>query len=231
MDRPQPIGVALLGSLQGVQCRRARSQYPREPPPRFMSWVAGTGRDGTGCLPCGVLEIRMVVVCRDCRIAWELDETALCGDASHMHREHEVHRHLSEVVLPDGTSVTAVSFHEPAPYERESAPDFGLYLNHRWDPPWAHQHVAWPDFGVPADESTLRTALEDLLSRARAGQQVELGCLGAHGRTGTALACAAVLAGIAPNEAVSWVRASYCRKAVETSEQAEFVCTFAAGSR
>jgi hypothetical protein len=174
-----------------------------------------------------VLETRVVMVCRNCRIAWEVDEPPACIDASHTHGEHEVHRHLSEVELPDGTTVTAVSFHEPAPYERESLPDFGLYLDHRWGPPWAHEHVDWPDFGLPTDVPALRTQLENLLSRARAGQRVELGCLGAHGRTGTALACAAVLVGIAPDEAVGWVRSSYCEKAVETSEQAKFVSTFA----
>jgi hypothetical protein len=175
-----------------------------------------------------VLEIRTVMVCGDCRAAWGIDEPPLCRDTGHTHREHEVHRHCSEVELPDGTAVTAVSFYEPAPYERESVPDFGLYLDHRWDPPWPHAHIAWPDFGVPADESALRMALDDLLSRARAGQRVELGCLGAHGRTGTALACAAVFAGVEPTEAVSWVRSNYCERAVETDEQAELVSTFAA---
>jgi hypothetical protein len=170
-----------------------------------------------------------VMVCPDCRIAWEVDEPARCRDAGHTHRTHEVHRHLSEVELPDGSRVTAVSFHEPAPYARDSVPDFGLYLDHRWDPPWEHAHVAWPDFGVPTDEEALRIALEDLLNRARAGQQVELGCLGAHGRTGTALACAVVLAGIAPDDAVGWIRSNYCEEAVETREQAEFVRTFAPG--
>lgn len=186
------------------------------------------GRPGLGYTLSGVLEIRLVTVCRECQLVWGVDAPALCSDASHTHRDHEVHRHLSEVELPDGTKVTAVSFDETAPYKRESVPDFGLYLDHRWNPPWAHLHVAWPDYGVPADESALRTALEDLLNRARTGQQVELGCLGAHGRTGTALACAAVLAGIAPDEAVGWVRSTYCEKAVETSEQAEFVSTFGA---
>jgi hypothetical protein len=36
-------------------------------------------------------------------------------------------------------------------------------------------------------------ALELLLDRARAGQRVEIGCYGGHGRTGTALACLAIL--------------------------------------
>jgi hypothetical protein len=51
-------------------------------------------------------------------------------------------------------------------------------------------------------------ALRSVLDRARAGEQVEVGCLGGHGRTGTA---------------VAWVRASYCQKAVETAAQEAFI--------
>ncbi len=54
------------------------------------------------------------------------------------------------------------------------------------------------------------------------GQRVEIGCYGGHGRTGTALACLAVLCGQAPDEAVSWVRGTYCERAVETDEQEAF---------
>jgi hypothetical protein len=58
-----------------------------------------------------------------------------------------------------------------------------------------------------------------LLERARLGERVEVGCLGGHGRTGTALACLAILTGHPPGEAVAWVRANYCADAVETAEQ------------
>ena len=54
-----------------------------------------------------------------------------------------------------------------------------------------------------------RGRLADLLDRARHGQRVELGCLGGHGRTGTALAWLAVLAGELPDRAVSWVRKNF----------------------
>ena len=123
----------------------------------------------------------------------------------------------------------AVSWDEAAPYARDDAPDFGLYLDGRWSPPWPHAHVDWPDFGVPADREAATAALADLLARARAGQRVEVGCLGGHGRTGTALALLAVLAGAPPAEAVAWVRAAYCAKAVETAEQAAYVEATAAG--
>jgi protein-tyrosine phosphatase len=104
-------------------------------------------------------------------------------------------------------------------------PSFGLYLDDHWAPPWQHTHRQWPDYGVP-DPIELRYALEDLLGRARRGERVEVGCLGGHGRTGTALACLAVLTGTPPAEAVAWVRTAYCHKAVETDEQRAFVAAF-----
>jgi len=66
-------------------------------------------------------------------------------------------------------------------------------------------------------------ALGSLRDRARAGERVEVGCLGGHGRTGTALAWLAILAGLDPATAVAWVRANYCPYAVETADQEAFV--------
>ena len=40
------------------------------------------------------------------------------------------------------------------------------------------------------------------------------------------VACLAVLTGTPPDEAVAWVRATYCEKAVETDEQRAFVAAF-----
>lgn len=133
------------------------------------------------------------------------------------------HHHRSPVTLPDGTTVTAVSFDETGPYRRAAPPDFGLYLDQRWDPPWPHEHLDWPDFGLPADMSDATTAFRDLLERARRGEIVEIGCLGAHGRTGTAIACLAILTGEPAGEAVAWVRGAHCPHAVETDEQIRFV--------
>lgn len=133
--------------------------------------------------------------------------------------------------MPDGSTITAVSFDEADPYSRDEPPDFGLYLDHRWSPPWPHVHVDWPDFGVPADPDVLVAALVDLLERARHQERVEIGCLGAHGRTGTALAAAAELCGLPPQEAVAWVRTTYCDQAIETAEQEEFVAALTPESR
>jgi len=86
-------------------------------------------------------------------------------------------------------------------------------------PPWDHNHLDWPDFGVPADPGLVLTALSSLIDRARTGERVEVGCIGGHGRTGTALAILAILTGHPAADAVAWVRANYCPKAVETADQ------------
>jgi hypothetical protein len=169
-------------------------------------------------------ETRLVVACARCQVHWYRDhEIARCIEPDHTHQQFEVHRHRSVVVLPEGTEVTAVSFDASDPYGRDRAPDYGLYLDHRWQPPWAHDHLDWPDFGVPDDGAQVVAAVRFVLDRARAGERVEVGCLGGHGRTGTALACLAILSGHPPAGAVAWVRANYCADAVETADQEAFV--------
>lgn len=138
---------------------------------------------------------------------------------------HHVHRTVVE--FADGLSVRGVTMLGADPYSRDSAPAFGLYLDPAWDPPWPREHVAWPDFGIP-DRGELTASLQRLLVRARRGEDVEIGCLGGHGRTGTALACLAVLTGVPSDHAVEWVRANYCPGAVETDDQRTFVENFGA---
>jgi protein-tyrosine phosphatase len=171
-----------------------------------------------------VVEPTVVIVCRERRTFWPADAIEpSCTDPTHNHSEWQLHRHRTPVLLPDGNRVVAVSFDSSDPYARETLPDFGLYLDHRWSPPWPHDHVEWSDFGVPVNSAELRTKLVQLLERSERGELVELGCLAAHGRTGTALACLAVLAGVPASDAVAWVRNSYCDEAVETPEQMSFV--------
>lgn len=177
------------------------------------------------------METRTAVVCGACGVFWTegVDPTG-CDDVAHEHQRFELHVHRTSVTLADGTTIGGVSFDAADPYRRDvdGEPAFGVYLDPKWQPPWPHTIVDWPDFGVPADRSQLATVLGDLLARARAGELVEVGCLGGHGRTGTALACLAILAGTDPGDAVAWVRSAYCVKAVETPEQEAFVAGFTA---
>lgn len=172
------------------------------------------------------METRTVTFCGECAAFWDPGcEDAACTDAAHEHHSYESHLHRTPVTFADGTTVTAVSFGGDDPYARDVTPDFGLYLDERWAPPWPHDHLDWPDFGVPADREAVIAVLDALLGRARAGEQVEIGCYGAHGRTGTALAVMAVRCGEDPAIAVDWVRATFCDRAVETDDQAAFVRT------
>lgn len=65
---------------------------------------------------------------------------------------------------------------------------------------------------------TLRAVFADAGSN-----RVEVACQGGRGRTGTALAVLAILSGIDPTDAVTWVRARYHPRAVETRWQRRWV--------
>jgi protein-tyrosine phosphatase len=130
-----------------------------------------------------------------------------------------------DVDFPDGTRVTALSIYERK--EHDDRRDFGLYMYEKWEPTWPAEVIPWPDFGLPVDREKAAVQIESAFARARAGQSVEIGCRGGLGRTGTVLACMAVLAGVPASEAVAWVRENYESGAVETSDQEAWVGWFA----
>jgi protein-tyrosine phosphatase len=107
-------------------------------------------------------------------------------------------------------------------------PEFGLYLTRSelHGVPWEYRWVDWPDFGLPADPAAAREAFAAAWQRS-AAERVEVGCMGGTGRTGTALACIAVLDGVPPQDAVAYVRRQYDPHAVETDEQRRYVAAFA----
>ncbi len=85
-----------------------------------------------------------------------------------------------------------------------------------------------PDFGLP-DEAGLRTVLADMLEAMRAAPDgaYHIGCKAGLGRTGTAMACLAIMAGVVQGDPVAWLRAAYNPEAIETPEQEDFVRRFA----
>ncbi|CAM5655013.1 Protein phosphatase OS=Streptomyces violarus OX=67380 GN=FHS41_003475 PE=4 SV=1 [Streptomyces violarus] len=109
-------------------------------------------------------------------------------------------------------------------------PSYGLYLLGKQPPevPWESGWLRWPDFRIPSDRAAARVVLADAWERA-AGERVEIACGGGRGRTGTALACLAVLDGVPGEEAVAYVRRHYDRHAVETPWQRRYVRSFSAG--
>ena len=127
--------------------------------------------------------------------------------------------------MPDGTRIRPSSILERDDDDPTRA--FGLYMDERWDPTWPAEIIDWPDFGLPAHPEDAASQIQRTYARARAGETVEIGCIGGRGRTGTVLACLAVLAGGNPSEAVAWVRSNYRSDAVESVEQERWVDWFA----
>lgn len=107
-------------------------------------------------------------------------------------------------------------------------PTYGVYLLGEEPPdvPWETHWIKWPDFRLPTDPVAARAALVDALEHTGSGR-VELACGGGRGRTGTALACLAILDGVPAERAVEYVRTHYDKRAVETFWQKRFVRRFA----
>lgn len=118
------------------------------------------------------------------------------------------------VTLPSGARVRGRRLSAPA-----SPADFALVLAGGPVPAWPHRRIRWPDFWIPASPDDALDAIHDAHRRARAGERVEVACRGGIGRTGTALAALAILDGLTPVEAVSWVRGNYHHRAVESPWQ------------
>jgi protein-tyrosine phosphatase len=134
------------------------------------------------------------------------------------------------VTLPDGVVVRGRGRRKPLP--EGPPPELSLFLGRRLrgeaDPAWPVEWVDWPDFRVPRDADAAAAAIVRLHAAAAAGRRVEVACGGGNGRTGTVIACLAVLAGVPAAEAVAWTRREYRRHAVETPGQKRWVEWFAA---
>lgn len=131
------------------------------------------------------------------------------------------------LALPSGRLVRGRGLRRPLP--DGPRPEFALHLLGRRPTPveWDSRWVRWPDFRLPTDRADAADALREAWGRAP-GERVELACGGGRGRTGTALACLAVLDGVPPGEAVAFVRAHYHPRAVETPWQRRYVRGFRA---
>ncbi|GHA97336.1 protein-tyrosine-phosphatase [Streptomyces chryseus] len=127
--------------------------------------------------------------------------------------------------LPSGLLVRGRGLRRPLP--AGPAPSFAVHLLGKEPPPvaWEARFLRWPDFRLPSDRRQARDVLAEALERA-AGERVEIACGGGRGRTGTALACLAVLDGAPPDEAVAYTRRHYHPRAVETPWQKRFVLRF-----
>ena len=84
--------------------------------------------------------------------------------------------------------------------------------------------IDWRDGAAPDD--SISACADWTLDQWKAGKNIQFGCFGAHGRTGTFLALLLLRAGFADSayDAVEQVRTNFiCDKAVETPKQVEYL--------
>lgn len=142
------------------------------------------------------------------------------------------------------------SRHAPKSY---GWPDVGLYFDRSWKlnelpasewtqwkgptikgkdgvkytPPAETQYavIEWPDYSTPGGAiNEVCQVLEYALNQAADGKFVDIGCIGAHGRTGTALAAMLILLGeVDADAAIEWVRSKYCIDAIESNRQEDWL--------
>ena len=90
---------------------------------------------------------------------------------------------------------------------------------------WSWRWVRWPDWRLPLDRADARDAMGELWRRA-AVERVEVACSGGQGRTGTALACLAIIDGVPASDVVNYIRHHYNPRAGETPWQRQYVRQF-----
>jgi hypothetical protein len=129
--------------------------------------------------------------------------------------------------LPSGRLVRGRALRRPLP--PGPVPTFAVHLLGSAPPvvAWESRWLRWPDFRLPSDRALAREVLREAWERA-AVERVEIACGGGRGRTGTALACLAVLDGVPADTAVAFVRRHYHPRAVETPWQKRYVSRFTA---
>lgn len=79
-----------------------------------------------------------------------------------------------------------------------------------------------PDMNAPKDPAAFMKMIAWVHEQLKKGQTVHAGCIGGHGRTGTFLA-ALVFHVTGRKDAIAYVRENYCKKAVESQAQIEFL--------
>lgn len=83
-------------------------------------------------------------------------------------------------------------------------------------------HFPIIDFDTPDDHHSLLDTLEDILLRAKQGENIAIHCFAGRGRTGMFIALLARKAlGLDGQEAIDWVRTYF--PAIETKEQEQLV--------
>lgn len=151
------------------------------------------------------------------------------GATSFWTPSHSCKHNMSPFTLPSGSVVYASAWRD-VPYGR-TAPDVGVYFDPSWFPADGFAYaVGWQDFGLPTitDSDVVRTA-QAVLNHLAYGETVEVGCIGAHGRTGTFLALLTLMDSentatrFGHKRAITYVRDNHCYSAIETESQERWI--------
>lgn len=78
------------------------------------------------------------------------------------------------------------------------------------------------DRHAPSNFEQFDKLIDWTIDQMKEGRKVHVGCIGGHGRTGTFLA-ALVYKATGEEDAITWVRQHYCKKAVESLAQVNFL--------
>lgn len=102
--------------------------------------------------------------------------------------------------------------------------DLGMTFTDRSYPWVAGEEVFYQiqDQKAPGDLKQFRAMIAWAEIQLRAGKKIHMGCIGGHGRTGTALA-ALVSEMDVSDDAIAYVRKNYCERAVESAAQVDFL--------
>ena len=86
-------------------------------------------------------------------------------------------------------------------------------------------YVTWPDLSTISQKS-YNKILDTIVELLKKGTTIEVGCIGAHGRTGTTLAGLLVkIENLKAKEAIDRVKNNYCDEAIETYSQEKMIYT------
>ena len=108
--------------------------------------------------------------------------------------------------------------------------DYCFRRQHGSDYPWEPKKEGGPiefeylitDMRAPSNTDSAMKMIDWVCNQLQAGKKVHIGCIGGHGRTGTIIAAiVSKLCGL--EDAITWVRKNYCKKAVESREQIEWL--------
>lgn len=133
--------------------------------------------------------------------------------------------YLQPLKLVDGTTIYASSKHTRK--LADPVPDFALYVDSSWYPDCHATYIPWRDHGLPQIPLHVAAgAIVEAYRLAKDGFTVEIGCIGGHGRTGTVLACMAVLTGLDADASMQYIWDNYCKRAIESDDQEWFVKWF-----